>query len=164
MGKRLRTQIQEPSLFFVTTTFKDWRKLLKDDGTLDDMEALLFSVISAKASALMGYVLMPSHVHLLIGCVLGGLQLSECMRSFKLLATRKIFMGMKSVWMPRFDDLVITTEKQFWIKLNYIHENHVRDELVKDASDWQWSSAKFWMNDEHHHVMTRTMEWMSRGF
>jgi len=163
VGKRLRTYIKEPSLFFVTTTFTDWKNLLNNAEILDEAETLLFSVFSSKADALMGYVLMPSHVHLLIGCVLGGLQLSECMRSYKSLIARKVFPTTKSVWMRRFDDLVIIKEKQFWTKLNYIHENPVRKGLVKEAADWKWSSAKFWMNDEPHPVLTKDWNRLSRG-
>jgi putative transposase len=159
MGKRLRTYIKEPSIFFVTTTFTDWKNLLVNAEILDKAETLLFSVMSAKASAIFGYVLMPSHVHLLIGCSLGGLQLSECMRSYKSLTARKIFPTIKSVWMRRFDDLVIVTEKQFYVKLNYIHDNPVRKGLVKEAVDWKWSSAQFWINDEEHPVLKKDWDW-----
>jgi putative transposase len=61
--------------------------------------------------------------------------------------------------MRLFDDLVIVTEKQFYTKLNYIHENPVRKGLVKEAVDWKWSSARFWMNDEEHPVLKKDWDW-----
>lgn len=57
--------------------------------------------------------------------------------------------------MHRFDDLVIVSQKQFGIKLNYIHENPVRKELVTNAVEWKWSSAKFWLFDETHETLRK---------
>ena len=49
-------------------------------------------------------------------------------------------------WQERFDDLVIKSDKQFRIKLKYIHYNPVKDNLVKDPSDWPYSSFLDWKN------------------
>lgn len=40
-----------------------------------------------------------------------------------------------------FDDLVISSEKQFRIKLEYIHNNPVKAGLVTTAVDYPYSSA-----------------------
>jgi len=108
----------------------------------------------------MGYVLMPSHVHFLVGCRGGGNQLSKFMKTFKSLSARKFFPGVGSIWIERFDDLRITTEKQLWIKLNYIHENPVRKGLVSKAIDWPWSSARFWILNEQKGVLTKEWDWL----
>jgi REP element-mobilizing transposase RayT len=84
MGKRNRAKFTEPSIFFVTTTLKNWQPLMSSPEILDSVQVFLFSLIKTNADALMGYVLMPSHIHLLIGCVEGGKQLSEFMRSLNL--------------------------------------------------------------------------------
>ena len=160
MGRRNRTLIEAPSLFFVTTTVREWKPVFSHEK-LDTLEQQLFALIPKYADALMGYVLMPSHVHLLVGCREGGGQLSTFMRSFKSLSARLIFPDAGSLWMHRFDDLVITTEKQFAIKLNYIHENPVRGGLVKDVIDWKWSSASFWMSNEPHSLLTKDWSWLS---
>lgn len=46
------------------------------------------------------------------------------------------------LWMDRFDDVVIYTEKMLSIKIMYIHENPVRAGLVKRPEDWKYSSAR----------------------
>jgi len=160
MGSRYRTKIKEPSLFFVTSTLKDWLCLFTSVEMRDPLAGLLFNLFPVKAEALMGYVLMPSHVHMMIGCKSGGVQLAEFMRTFKSLSARQLYPGKGSIWMAGYDDLVIKTEKQFGTKLNYIHENPVRAGLVKRVEDWKWSSAEFWMEDKPHKVLTKSWEWL----
>ena len=107
----------------------------------------------------MGYVLMPSHLHALIGFSEVE-KLSEFIQSFKSLSSRRIKQlklakynnklyanGMFSLWKPRFDDIIITSEKQFKIKLEYIHNNPVKAGLVAKASDWKYSSAADWYDN-----------------
>lgn len=159
--KRNRSIIAEPGLFFVTTTLKGWRPLFKNPLILNDVERLLFEVTVRKADALMSYVIMPSHIHLLSGCSRGGKQLSEFLRSLKSLSARRLFPELGSIWMSRFDDFLIRTESQFNTKLNYIHENPGHNRLVDNAIDWKWSSARFWMEDKSHVVLRKDWNWLS---
>ena len=160
MGRRNRHIITDPSLYFVTSTVRDWQNLFTDEK-LDEFENLLFSVSHVYADALLGYVLMPSHFHLLVRCNKGGRQLSKFVGSLKSLSARQIFSNEGSIWMQRFDDLVIMTEKQLWIKLEYIHSNPVKSGLAPDALSWKWSSARFWSGDDSHPVLTKDWDWLS---
>ncbi len=123
------------------------------------MNQLRETAIFFKAS-LPGYVLMPTHLHLLLG--LKRLDsLSRFMQSYKSLSTRKIGKlelgkmgnrlkenGKFRLWKTRFDDVIITSEKQFRIKLDYIHNNPVKAGLVDNPSDWPYSSAGDWLGDK----------------
>jgi len=51
-------------------------------------------------------------------------------------------------WKPRFDDLIIWSEKQFRIKVNYIHNNPVKAGLVERPIDYAFSSATDWLLDK----------------
>ena len=53
--------------------------------------------------------------------------------------------GGFSLWQPRFDDLIVTSQRQFKIKLDYIHTNPVRAGLAAEPSDWTHSSAGAWL-------------------
>jgi putative transposase len=159
MGLRNRTLISTPSLYFVTTTFTDWRHLMFSESTRDNVEKALFKHVIEKECGLMGYVLMSSHLHLLVGCARGGYQLSEFMRLFKSTTARNLFPDWKPVWKKRFDDLVITSEEQLRIKLDYIHYNPVRAGIVKSPEEWKWSSARFWVNEEPQPPLTKTWDW-----
>ena len=144
----------------MTTTVKEWKPIFNQEK-LDELERLLFSFFPNYADSLMGYVIMPSHVHLMVGCKNGGEQLSRFMQSYKSLSARKIFPELGSIWMKRFDDLVINSEKQFRIKLNYIHKNPVKSGLVDSSLAWKWSSARFWESDNLHPVLTKDWNWLS---
>jgi len=63
--------------------------------------------------------------------------------------------------MHRFDDIIIVSQKQFWTKLNYIHENPIRKCLVNNTVDWKWSSARFWLYDEKHSTLMKEWEMSS---
>jgi putative transposase len=137
MGKRNRTRITYPSLFFVTSSLKNWNPLFVESRIRDKVQDQLFKLFPSKADALMGYVIMPTHIHLFVGCKKGGTQLSEFMRTFKSLTSRCLFPEYGSIWEHRFDDLTISSPKQFNIKLKYMHENPVRKGLVEEIIEWK---------------------------
>ena len=102
---------------------------------------------------------MPSHVHALMGLPEVG-QLAKVMQAYKSLASRQIKTfdlgkyqnmlfekGRFQLWKRHFDDLVVTTERQLRIKLEYIHANPVRAGLVSDPCNYMYSSASDWLEN-----------------
>jgi len=80
------------------------------------------------------------------------------MQSFKILSSKAVKekasvwirrrLTVKSrfrLWKPRFDSLIVNSEKQFRIKLEYIHNNPVKAGFVNKSSDWLYSSAQDWL-------------------
>ncbi len=91
---------------------------------------------------------MPSHVHIVVG--IDGKNLGDMMRDFKKFTGRKVAkaFGLEpSIWMPRYDRLVIASEKVMRVKLHYCHENPVKAGLAIDAPSWKWSSASDYFGD-----------------
>jgi putative transposase len=116
--------------------------------SLKVIENTLFDTVRDKNIHLFGYVIMPSHIHLLAGAKSGGPGISTFMHSLK----GRVRINLKrsgGLWQERFDDLVINSDKQFKIKLEYIHYNPVRDNLVKDPGNWPYSSFLDWKNRDH---------------
>ena len=120
----------------------------------------LRETISHYQLPLAAYVLMPSHLHALLG-VREIEQLSRIMQAFKSLSSRRVRpllpprlrrvfdrSGRFLFWRPRFDDLIIWSEKQFRIKADYIHNNPVKAGLVARPVDYAFSSARDWLADE----------------
>lgn len=115
---------------------------------------------------LIGYVLMPEHVHLLIsepkkGNVSRVLQVlkqrvSRTMRGKKRRASSgqlclKFGEAMtedRRFWQRRFYDFNVWSDAKRKEKLHYMHVNPVTEELVKHPKEWQWSSFSFYANDE----------------
>ena len=106
--------------------------------------------------ALVGYVVMPEHIHLLMGepargtpsTVMHGLKLrvSKRMRRKRrrTSASQEAFVFCDShtprFWQPRFYDFNVWSAKKRREKLEYMHRNPVARKLVKDPKDWPWSS------------------------
>jgi len=64
--------------------------------------------------------------------------------------------------MERYDYFTVVTERQFVTKLKYVHYNPIRRGLVANPTEWKWSSARFWEEDEPHPVLTKGWEWMEK--
>lgn len=115
---------------------------------------------------LVGYVVMPNHVHLLV---------SECAKAtpsvvLKVLKQRvsrdlrkakrrvpagqlrlefaKDFGSLPRFWQPRFYDFNVWSKKKVREKLECMHANPVTRKLVAHPKDWPWSSWSFYAKGE----------------
>jgi putative transposase len=110
------------------------------------------------------WVFMPEHVHVLIKPEREGYRMKKILASMKLpvaiwarawvLENVPTFMrcmldvqpnGKRAVrfWQRGggYDRNIYTLE-ELWEKIDYIHRNPVRRKLVKEAVEWEWSSAR----------------------
>jgi len=87
-----------------------------------------------------GYVLMPEHVHLLVGEPLVS-SLSVALQVLKQKTSRKLKKkGEKQFWQRRYDDFNVHSEFKRVEKLRTMHRNPVKRGLVAKPEDWEWSS------------------------
>jgi putative transposase len=116
--------------------------------------------------ALVGYVLMPEHVHLLLSEPAKGnpstvLQMLKQRVSRKLrkkitdrypakvcLPAVEIAEDYPQFWQTRFYDFNVYSDSKKREKLDYMHCNPVTRELVRRPQDWPWSSYLFYENGE----------------
>jgi putative transposase len=84
-----------------------------------------------------GYVVMPEHVHLLVSEPETGL-LAEALKGIKLSVALR--GSERPFWSARYYDFNVFTEKKRIEKLKYIHRNPVARGLVGAPEDWVWSS------------------------
>jgi REP element-mobilizing transposase RayT len=161
-------------MVFVSTTVKDWIPVFADEACANTVLDQLRQTISRHQLCLCAYVLMPSHLHALLG-FREIERLSQVMQSFKSLSARRIKLllpqelseafdrsGEFVFWRPRFDDLIIWSEKQFRIKTDYIHNNPVKAGLVKLPTDYSFSSAGDWLMDKEG-LIPVDKEWTWQG-
>ena len=154
MGRRKRSLIKGPSLFFVTFSTHEKTDVFNSDDLLEIVENTLFEIVKLSGYTLLGYVIMPNHLHLMIGVRNDGKALSKFIFSLKGIVRKRI-CGDKILWQKRFDDLVISAEKQFKVKLDYIHNNPVKRGLVESPAEWRFSSYRFWLSDKIHPVLIK---------
>jgi putative transposase len=91
--------------------------------------------------AVVGYVVMPEHVHLLLtepaeACLAAALQAIKISVSKRLTA--------KPFWQRRYYDFNVYTTGKRAEKLGYMHRNPVTRGLVGAPEDWKWSSHDYY--------------------
>jgi len=47
-----------------------------------------------------------------------------------------------SFWQKRYDDRNVRDEREFTVKLRYLHRNPLKRGLAKEPRDWNWSSFR----------------------
>ncbi|PKK82445.1 MAG: hypothetical protein CVT49_13755 [candidate division Zixibacteria bacterium HGW-Zixibacteria-1] len=157
MVVRKRLELQGRALVFVTTNTQEWTPIFREEKFASLIIRQLGETLNYYGVSLVGYVLMPSHLHMLLGFKEVE-KLSKFMQSFKILSSKLIKGSLREsiygkfmdknrfrLWKPRFDDLIITSEEQFRIKLNYIHYNPVKAGMVDNPAEWKYSSAADWI-------------------
>ncbi|MCF7811883.1 transposase [bacterium] len=141
MGLRLIKQ-NLGSCFFITTTFYNHIKYGEISGVYEELAGSIKNRLEKYDAKLIGYVFMPSHIHLILD--IDGAKLSGFVRDFKKFTSQKSLKHLKSqpsLWQERYDKVVIVKHKVLETKLNYIHNNPVKDGLVDKHEEWYWSSA-----------------------
>ena len=172
MPVRKRLQISGPATVFVTTAVRNWTPILSDQKLAREVALQLSETATHFEASIIAYVIMPSHIHALLG-VKRIEDLSRLMQAFKSITTSRIAPLMSEaqraqfgadrsyrIWRPRFDDLIIWSEKQYRVKVEYIHNNPVKAGLVGEAIDFGFSSARGWLlGDEGLIPIDKNWKW-----
>ncbi len=112
-----------------------------------------------------GYVVMPEHIHLLItepevGTPSTVMQVLKQRTAHALLPKRKrrdprqrrLFgdeAHRRAFWQARFYDFNVWTRNKRVEKLRYMHRNPVKRGLVELPEQWRWSSYRFYLLGEN---------------
>jgi putative transposase len=95
MVVRKRLPIEGKAMVFVTATVTDWMPVFDNRTAAEIVIDKLSEATEHFSVAVVGYVLMPSHVHLLLGFSQIG-QLSKFMQSFKILSSKAVKQSVSS--------------------------------------------------------------------
>ena len=122
-------------------TFSCYRRLpyLGSAEARELLESALERIRKRYRWAILGYVAMPEHVHLLANEPADS-NLDRAIKSIKLsVALRQL---QRPFWQARYYDFNVWTEKKRVEKLRYMHRNPVKRGLVQKPEDWAWSSFR----------------------
>lgn len=152
MPKNLKRYYGQGDFHFITFSCHKRMALLGTASARDLLLRVLNEVRTQYQFALVGYVIMPEHVHLLIGEPRVG-DLSKVIQGLKLRVSKRVRRAAvqsgasrlrgevaKHFWQPRFYDFNVWSAKKRKEKLDYMHRNPVTRKLVDDPGDWAWSS------------------------
>ena len=111
-------------------------------GSVRIFERELDAVRARYGFVVAGYVLMPEHVHLLVGEPCRS-SLSVALQVLKQQTSRKLKgRGEVQFWQRRYYDFNVHNEEKRVEKLRYMHRNPVAQGLVEKPEDWAWSSFR----------------------
>jgi REP-associated tyrosine transposase len=145
-------------LHFITFSCYRRRAFLGKQRARDRFVKILDEVRKRHGFRLIGYVVMPEHVHLLVSEPRKGnpskvLQVLKQKVSAALRNNRRkslpgqLALGFaedetdeKHFWQRRFYDFNVWSAKKLKEKLEYMHANPVMRKLVAHPRDWPWSS------------------------
>ena len=177
----LTTSIDHPCLY-ITSVGKNRLPVFRTDAIASVTCAAIHEARISCGFLLFAYVLMPDHVHLLTD---SPCKPSKVLQFIKGIVSRRVLGYLKenkyetslrklqhedwkrnhrySLWQHDSDVFSVTSESMFMQKVNYINLNPVRAELVEQAIDYRWSSARFWSKcpseDEPSHVDVDKIVW-----
>jgi putative transposase len=162
MTQRYKTDESLTSVYFSTCTITEWLCVFKEEKYFLVIIENLKYCIEHKGLLLPGYVIMPSHLHLMTSQIEDVL-ISEIMRDFKHYTSTKIAEMLEAgnnhlflhvfrkaaegrtkkqdykIWQDEYHPIAVTSEKWFRQKMEYMHNNAVRKGFVdsKNALDWE---------------------------
>ncbi len=142
MAKGLVRYQQCGCFHFVTFSCYRRRPLLHSATAYGVFERELEPVRVRRRLLVAGYVLMPEHVHLLVGEPRRS-SLSVAIQVLKQQASRKLKQRAEGqFWQRRYYDFNVWSEEKRIEKLRYMHRNPVARGLVEKPEDWPWSSFR----------------------
>jgi len=152
-------------LHFITTSCYQRSALLGTSKNRDLFLEVMEQVRRRYRFVVVGYVVMPEHVHLLFSEPERG-DPSLVMNVLKQSFARRLLQRIRGaadlqqwslwntaiteshVWQHRFYDFVVFTEKKRVEKLRYMHRNPVARGLVPVPEQWNWSSYRHYATGE----------------
>jgi len=154
-------------LHFMTWSCYRRQPLLRSATNRDSLLDILEQVRRKYQFVVLGYVVMPEHVHLLMSEPESG-NPSDVMGTQTAFGARfapqaqaarppaghaPCRRGPHPILQVRFYDFNVWTAKKRVEKLNYMHQNPVKRGLAMEPEDWRWSSFRFYSLGETGRVV-----------
>ena len=169
VANKLRRYYGAGYLDFITTSCYRRLPLLEKPQHRDLLLEVLERVRWRYHFVVVGYVIMPEHMHLLLSEPERG-DPSKVMQAIKqgfarhLLRQRRAASNQRQslwdtaldrghFWQARFYDFVVYTENKRVEKLRYMHRNPVKRGLVAEPRQWDWSSYRHYADGERGIVL-----------
>ena len=167
MPKGLHRRYGQRHLHFITCSCYRRLPLFASSRAKNLFVKILGEVRDRYGFALARYVVMPNHIHLLIGEPSIGTS-STVLQVLKQRVSRRLRRkprrtassqqmklpfpdspeSLPRFWQYRFYDFNVWSQTKFVEKLHYMHMNPLKRKLVTHPRDWPWSSFSFYQKKE----------------
>ena len=181
----MHTISRDTPALYLTAVAKDRLPVFRTDAIKLVTCSALNEARKSGGFSIYAYVLMPDHIHALTD---SALKPSKILQFINGIISRRVIDHPKehghnaslrklqresgarghkySLWEHHSNALPIFSEDMLMQKVNYIHQNPVRAELVERAEDYRWSSARIWkrcrLDDEPLVIDLDRIKWRSR--
>ena len=149
---------EEGHAHYVTFICYKRRRLLDDDMINRIVIGVLSDQLKQQNGVCVGFVIMPDHVHAIIWFPDSN-QLSYFMKQWKQRTSYQIKQAMRKylnaylsklppndpIWQPKYYGFNVHSKSKLMEKLEYMHGNPVRAELVDSPEQWKFSSARYYI-------------------
>ncbi len=133
---------QTGELHFITFSCYRRQPKLGSPRTRAAFERSLERTRRAYEFCVIGYVVMPEHVHLLVSEPETA-RLATAIQALKQSVSRSLALRSREpFWQARYYDFNVRSSRKRIEKLRYIHRNPVARGLVAKPEDWPWSSFR----------------------
>ena len=170
--KRYHIYPEETSFYYSTCVIVAWLPIFQNETYFNIIIESLNYCRLYKGLFLLGFVIMPSHLHLITSNT-KGTALSEIMRDFRTFTSREIRKQLEKdkrtvylhilensaknlpkqqyrLWTDDFHPIALKSEKWFRQKIDYMHNNPVRKGFVEQPEYWKYSSARNWLRNDNN--------------
>ena len=161
MPKRLKRYYGQDHLHYLTCSCYHRQPWLASAAQRDRFVSILEETRRHYRFVVVGYVVMPEHIHLLLSEPERGTP-STVMQVLKQRFARGALKKKKRnhaqgelwpeperhVWQRRFYDFNVWSSRKRIEKLVYMHRNPVKRKLVEEPGKWRWSSFRHYAYQE----------------
>ena len=165
--------VTSPGIYYITFTCYHWFHLIERTNSYEVVYKW-FNILNSNGHAILGYVIMPNHAHLMLYFSENDQSLNTVVGNGKRFIGYEIISRLKNqnenallqllrtgvqpkdrsrgkkheLWQDSFDIKECRTEQFILQKLNYIHNNPCSGKwkLVKEPHHYEHSSALFYLN------------------
>ena len=167
--KRIRHYHEPGDLHELTFSCYRRRPLLTNDDWREKLCRAVDRAFERWAFRLVAFVLMPEHVHFLVEPTVMPVKIDNLLSAIKQPYSVRIKRILEAARSPLLQKLTVqerpgktafrywqegpgydrnlSTETAVLAAIDYIHNNPVRRHLVERATDWKWSSARWYASD-----------------
>lgn len=154
---------KDSPVYYLTSVSNNRLRVFQTEKLKELMCGALNEARRSASLLLFAYVIMPDHIHALIG---SQRKPSDVLRYVNGISSRRVINFLKegghesslsklkhsegpreykySLWDHHPNVKLVTTENGLMEKANYIHLNPLRAGLVERAEDYRWSSSRCW--------------------
>jgi putative transposase len=135
MTEGLKRYQQTGDFHFVTFSCYQRRPYLLLPGNRSLFEEALETMRLRYEFLVLGYVVMPEHLHLLVSEP-ARVPLARALMALKISTSKRL--SYSPFWQARYYDFNLFTHDKQIEKLKYIHRNPVKRGLVARPEEWEW--------------------------